>query len=135
MARYATPADLATVVPAGVLTMPADAQQKALDDASAEADTYIRNQYTLPLSQPYDPTLVRKVCQLAAWQLVGFKGRKVEAGKVDVYELMQADALVWLGKLATKRVSLGAQADASPGISRGAARVASRPPRGYPRRS
>lgn len=133
MASYATTADLAKVVPAGVLTMSSTLQEEALETASAEADTYIRNQYTLPLGTPYDPVLVRKVCQLAAWQLLNWKGRKVEAGKLDIFEQMQANAMAWLVRLSAGKVSLASSADASPGVRRGAPRVHSKAPRGYER--
>lgn len=128
---YATLVDLAGVMPPKLQAVPQPQQLQALEDASEEADGYIRCQYTLPLAQPYDRTLVRKVCQLACWFLVNGKGRNVEAGSNDTFEKMRDDAISWLNKLATKRVSLASGSDASPGISLGGPRITSQPPRGW----
>ena len=134
MASYPTLAELAARAPAGVLQgLSNDVQQTALDGATAEANTYIRAQYTLPLAAPYDPVLIGKVCQLALWQLMNFKGRKVEAGKLDIFEQMHSDALAWLKLLSEGKVNLASNADATPGVRIGAPRVRSQPRRRYDR--
>jgi len=76
MAGYATLADLASCgLPAAALaTLSSGDKQAALDDNSALADTYIGDKYQLPLVAPYDRALVRMVCYLAAWDLLGLRG-------------------------------------------------------------
>lgn len=134
MASYPTLAELAARAPAGVLQgLSDDVKTTALEEASSEANTYIRAQYTLPLAAPYDPVLIGKVCQLALWKLMNGKGRKVEAGKNDIFEQMRTDALDWLQLLSEGKVNLAQSADSSPGVRVGAPRVRSQPRRRYNR--
>lgn len=73
---YATVADLAACgLPAAALASISDPTKlQALDDNSAVADTYMGDKYQLPLSPPYDRSVVRMVCYLAAWDLLGLRG-------------------------------------------------------------
>lgn len=73
---YATLTDLTNCgLPAAALaSLSNDVKTAALEDFSAEADTYIGDKYQLPLGTPYDRTLVRAVCHLAAWDLLTIRG-------------------------------------------------------------
>lgn len=73
---YATLTDLSNCgLPAAALaSLSNTVKQAALDDYSAEADTYLGDKYQLPLGTPYDRTLVRAVCHLAAWDLLTIRG-------------------------------------------------------------
>lgn len=131
MATYATLAQLAKHAPPGsIQDLADDVLQEALDAASAEADTYFRDQYTLPLNAPYDLTLVRHVCALAVWQLMSFKGFNPELASNIVFEKNLDNALKWMTKAARGEVSLASTADASP-ERRGGARLVSDTDRGW----
>lgn len=131
MAAYATLADLLWHAPPGTIQDIDDRlQQQALDDFSAEVDTYLRDQYTLPLGQPYDPALVRHVCAGAIWQLLCFKGFNPEIGSNAVFEKNYDRAISWLKSLARGEASLSISADAS-SARLGGARVTSSPRRGW----
>jgi phage gp36-like protein len=73
---------------------------KALDDATAEIDTYIASRYILPLAST--PTVVNRYClDIARYMLDRIRSRE------DV-RLRYEDALKWLGMLASGKVSIGA---------------------------
>jgi phage gp36-like protein len=132
MAGYATTTDLVQYVPEAALTgISSGDRQVALDDASAEADTYLRAQYTLPLGAPYDRTLVRHVCALAAWALLCRRGFNPEQGSNKTFETNYDKAIAWLKALARREVSLAESADASPTIAKGGPRVSSKPRQGW----
>lgn len=131
LATYATLADLLRYAPPGSIQDIDDRlQQQALDAFSAEVDTYLRDQYTLPLSEPYDPALVRHVCAGAIWQLMCFKGFNPEIGSNSVFEKNFERAVSWLKSLSRGEASLSISADSSSGRL-GGARVASNPSRGW----
>lgn len=73
---YASLTDLASAgLPAAALASISNGdKQAALDDMSAYADSYMGDKYQLPLSAPYDRSLVRVVCWLAAWDLLTLRG-------------------------------------------------------------
>jgi phage gp36-like protein len=72
---YCTPANLAQYLPSAALSLATNAQQlQACDDASQEADSYMRGRYTLPLlAWGQDVTRYTSwiACYLLA-QLIGF---------------------------------------------------------------
>jgi phage gp36-like protein len=73
---------------------------KALDDATAEIDTYIGSRYITPL--PSTPSVVNRYClDIARYMLDRVRSRE------DV-RLRYEDALKWLGMLASGKVSIGA---------------------------
>lgn len=73
---------------------------KALDDATAEIDTYIGSRYVLPLAST--PSVVNRYClDIARYMLDRIRSRE------DV-RLRYEDALKWLGMLASGKVSIGA---------------------------
>jgi phage gp36-like protein len=73
---------------------------KALDDATAEIDTYIGSRYILPLNST--PSVVNRYClDIARYMLDRIRSRE------DV-RLRYEDALKWLGMLASGKVSIGA---------------------------
>ena len=73
---YATLTDLASAgLPAAALaSISSGDKQAALDDMSAWCDSYLGDKYQLPLLAPYDRSLVRAVCWLAAWDLLTLRG-------------------------------------------------------------
>jgi phage gp36-like protein len=132
MAGYATPTDLLQYVPEAVLTgISPDDRQAALDDASAEADTYLRAQYTLPLSEPYDRALVRHVCAIAVWALLCRRGFNPEQGSNKTFETNYDKAIGWLKSISRREVSIDEGSDASPGVAKGGPRVHSSTARGW----
>jgi phage gp36-like protein len=73
---------------------------KALDDATAEINTYVASRYIVPLAST--PTVVNRYClDIARYMLDRIRSRE------DV-RLRYEDALKWLGMLASGKVSIGA---------------------------
>jgi phage gp36-like protein len=131
VATYATLAQLAKNAPPGsIQDLDDPTKQEALDAFSAEVDTYLRGQYTLPLTEPYDPALVRHTCAGAVWQLMGFKGFNPEIASNEIFEKNHKRAIEWLTKLARGDASLAIEADAST-TRLGGARVSTSPRRGW----
>lgn len=130
MASYATTADLETAgVPPGVLSsVDTTIQELALERASRLADTYLRDRYKLPLAEPWDPSLVDAVVQIAVWRLMMRRGFSPQQGTDTAFRIGYEDAMEFL-----KRVANGiAQLDvvqASPGYEEPI--VLTSPPRGY----
>lgn len=81
---YATIDDLrsAGLPQAALAGVALEDKQAALVRASREADTYLRDRYTLPLCAPFDPALVDWVCQVAAYRLMQLRGFN-PAGNID----------------------------------------------------
>jgi hypothetical protein len=85
---YATLTDLYNTIPASQLgALTTTQQQAALDARSAYADAKMRARYALPLGQPYDPALVRAVCDLAAWDLIQLRGYNPRSGSDVNYQI------------------------------------------------
>lgn len=126
---YAVISDLeACGLPAGALTgVTFDDQQRALDDASALADNFLGDTVTLPLGKPYDRTLVRMVCVLAAWDLICLRGFNPSNVGDDVIKYRYEAAMDWLKRVANKQIRIVAnqsvpesiQPDVSTNDSRG----------------
>jgi len=72
---YCTPTDLAQYLPAAVLNLTTNGQQlQACDDASTEADSYLRGRYELPLSE-WGSDVTKYTAWIACYllaQLIGF---------------------------------------------------------------
>jgi phage gp36-like protein len=99
---------------------------KALDDATAEIDTYIGSRYILPLAST--PTVVNRYClDIARYMLDRIRSRE------DV-RLRYEDALKWLGMLASGKVSIGADllgssiSQTAPSLGASGARTSVAPP-------
>lgn len=105
---YATLADLASCgLPASALASISDSdKQVALDDHSAEADTYIGDKYQLPLIAPYDRTLVRMVCFRAAWDLLCLRGFNPSDPTDSVVGQRADHALKWLERVSNGQARL-----------------------------
>jgi phage gp36-like protein len=79
-----------------------DVETKALDDATAEIDSYIAARFSLPLASPVPEILTRICGDIAIYRGSG------EAGTVtDEKRLRYEDAVKWLDKLAAGTVGLG----------------------------
>jgi phage gp36-like protein len=99
---------------------------KALDDATAEIDTYIGSRYILPLNST--PSVVNRYClDIARYMLDRIRSRE------DV-RLRYEDALKWLGMLASGKVSIGADllgssiSQTAPSLDASGARTSVAPP-------
>jgi phage gp36-like protein len=127
---YATTADLETFgVPPGVLSSVDPAtQEAALAQASAFADKYLRDQYTLPLSAPYDPALVDIVVRVACWRLMSRRGFSPQSGTDTAFRINYEDAVTELTAIANGRQRL-AVVQAAPEYEE--PMVLTSPPRGY----
>ena len=103
MARASTPENtpVTTVIPEPIET--------ALEDASAQIDSFLRKRYAVPL-QAVPPEINRACCMLARADL-GMGGER------NISEQAQAarqEAIKWLGLIATGAVVLGME-EVSPG--------------------
>lgn len=98
MASYATTADLETAgLPPGVLSSVDTAvQELALEKSSRFADKYLRTQYRLPISAPYDPALVDIVVRLAVWRLMVRRGFSPQQGSDTAFRIGYEDAVAEL---------------------------------------
>lgn len=72
---------------------------RALDDASAEIDTYLCGRYDLPLTAPYPAILERVCCDIARYRLYD------DLPIVEVRKRYE-DALSWLRDIAAGRAVL-----------------------------
>lgn len=102
--------------------------QKALLAASALADFYLRDKYTLPLAPPFDPLLVDAVCAIAAWRVLARRGFNPEAGEDKVVRQLYMDALDFLKQLSNGKGALDVR-QATPAAMEPL--VSSNPTRGY----
>lgn len=107
---YAAPADLRDRYPEVRLAEVSDEAgqaaddpklQVALDDASAEMDTWIGQRYQLPLAAP-PPVLKRLACDIGMYRLMALLPKESVADARRRYE----DALAWLEDLAKGTVDL-----------------------------
>lgn len=80
---------------------------EALLWASSEADSYMRNRYTLPLVAPYDESLKAKVADVAAWRLSKRLGFRPGSGNNENIELSYEKAIDWFTLLSKGLVRLG----------------------------
>jgi phage gp36-like protein len=127
---YATIADLQEVgLPPGALSgVDAPARTAALEKASAYADTFLRDKYRLPLAEPYDPSLVDAVVQIACYRLMTRRGFNPEDPGDQAVRLGRDDAVVFLTRIANGQAQLSVT-QASPAIEE--PRIITDPQRGY----
>ena len=99
---YATIADFQRIgLPGGALeSISFESIQGELDAASDEAGTYVGCKYTMPISAPYDRTLVRAVCCIAGWNLMAFRGFNPENAGDQVVRQRWTDSIKWLERVA-----------------------------------
>lgn len=82
---------------------------QALITASAYADSFLGDKYTLPLGRPYPPSLVDAVCQVASWYLMRRRGYNpaVAGGSSDaIIRQGYLDATAWLVRVANGQAAL-----------------------------
>lgn len=107
--------------------------------ASAIADSYLADQYVLPLARDitggYPQDLVRAVCLIAAYDLITARGHMPEQGVYLALKARKADALAWLAKVKTGEIVPSWIRDQSTaGDARlGGIRIGSKAPRGVRR--
>lgn len=127
---YATTADLETAgLPPGVLSsVDTVTQELALERASRQADTFLRDRYTLPLAEPYDPALVDAVVQIAVWRLMVRRGFSPQSGTDTAFRVGYEDAMDLLKRVANGQAQLSVT-QASPAIEE--PRIITSEQRGY----
>ncbi len=115
---YATRDDLDTCgLPAGALaSVDDDVKDQALEDRSAYADSYLGDKVTLPLTAPYDRTLVRYVCYMAAWDLICFRGFNPDNPADTVMRQRYEDADKWLVRVANGQARINVIQAAPPSL-------------------
>lgn len=99
-----------------------EAVERALEDASATIDGYLRTRYALPMPLPAPAEIARAARVLARYDLA-------RGGQKSPSESMAADrkeVMAWLGEIAAGRVKL-ALAEQATGAADGEARVSDRP--------
>lgn len=116
--QYATTADLANTVAAAALAHPStgtSAQNAQLLKASEDIDSYLRDQFELPLLE-WGADIVQRCCDIAAYRLVCLRGFNPEAdGHFQSNSKMAVD---WLRDVASGKV-VPDVVDSSPGASPG----------------
>ncbi len=108
---YATVEDFLNLgLPSGALdSTDKSTWQQAIITASAYADSFLGDKYTLPLGRPYPPALVDAVCQIASWYLMRRRGYNpaVAGGSADaIIRQGYVDATAWLVRVANGQAAL-----------------------------
>ena len=126
--QYAQPADLANSGLLGTFTQGNTAQQitAALQSASAICDSYLRQQYKLPLSQ-WGPDLQQYTLWIAAYTLVQQRGYNPANPAEDTFATRYNQALAWLKDVAKGLATPAAIIDSSPDAADGSPTPAARP--------
>jgi phage gp36-like protein len=108
VSQYATLADLqiAGIPPAAFATLKEIQINGALINASAVADTYLRDRYNLPLAEPYDGALRMYVCHLATFELMALRGYDPETPGDAVIKTRYDNATNWLTRVAKGQATL-----------------------------
>lgn len=120
--QYATTTDLNQIgiLAQALVNVPAPALTESLQAASAVCDSYLQDQYILPLtSWGYD--LVRATCIIAAWDCLTVRGYSPQSnGDQNIYKRYQ-DAIAWLEDVAkgTKKPSQIVDSSVVPGPGNG----------------
>jgi phage gp36-like protein len=97
MSQYATTTDLVTyAIKAEALTgISTTMQNLALVAASAEADSYLKGRYALPLLA-WDAALSNAVARIAAYMLIKTRGFNPQSAADINFRLGYEDAIRWL---------------------------------------
>lgn len=134
---YAAISDVNAAINAAALTGIDDPRKTAaIAGASAEADDYLRDQYTLPLQTNGSASLTIHVANIAVYRLMVGRGYNPEAGGDPGIRDRYKDAIDWLKLVAagkvTPNVTDSAPETTGPGSSGGAVpQVITSPQRGY----
>lgn len=135
MSRYASTSDLTRLgVPATALTGVTTAtQEAALDAASALADGYLQERFTLPLAAWVDD-LRRAVCCVAAYDILSARGFDPRGGGTDEnVRLRYEDALRWLRDVGAGHATPTGVIDATPTVTEGGTYAVTNPSRRWRR--
>lgn len=108
---YASTTDLQTLgLPAaffaGALAPDITTQQAALDYATAFANSFVAVKVELPLTSPYDPTLVQATVAIASYTLMIRRGFNPENAADLALRQRYEDAVKWLERVAAGRAQL-----------------------------
>lgn len=108
MTAYADRTDLARlgVAAAALDGIEVEAQEAALDAASAVADSYLRQRFTLPLTA-WGDDLTDAVCAIAAFRAASNVGFNPAAGGNEALKNRHDQAIAWLRDIATGKASPG----------------------------
>lgn len=98
---YCTPTNLAQYLPAAVLSLTTNAQQlQACDDASEEADSYLRGRYALPLLA-WGSDVTRYTSWIACYLLAQLIGFAPQAGSDKLIVERYYQAVGWPDRAGT----------------------------------
>ena len=98
---YCTPTNLAQYLPAAVLSLSsAGQQQQACDDASQEADSYLRGRYQLPLAA-WGNDITRYTSWIACYLLAQLVGFAPQAGSDKLIVERYYQAVGWPDRAGT----------------------------------
>jgi phage gp36-like protein len=120
MSAYATTTQLSSLslTPDLVTSSTPEEMSVAIQAASDEADGYLNQRYTLPLSG-FGLDLTRNVCHIAAWELAVTKNLAPEGGETSNLYLRCKNARAWLKMVAKGEVSPVGITDSGSGSSGG----------------
>jgi phage gp36-like protein len=92
----------------GDLSPTDDACAQALNDAKGMIDSKIAvsSAITLPLSEPYDPNLVKANAVLAIWDLMSVRGFNPDSSTDKAVRMRYDDAMKWLTAISENRAKL-----------------------------
>ena len=98
---YCTPSDLAQYLPSAVLDLTTNAQQtQACDDASTEADSYLRGRYQLPLLD-WGSDVTRYTAWIACYLLAQLIGFAPQSGSDQLIRERYYQAVGWPDRAGT----------------------------------
>jgi phage gp36-like protein len=103
---YATVADLSlyAINEAALADIDPGKIDAALEAASREVDSYIKSQYTLPLTA-IGADLIAKTADIAAYRLMKATGYNPESPRDDLFKVAYDQAIAWLEKVGRGSVS------------------------------
>ncbi len=123
MASYATHIQFQNAafgLPAKALAAVSPTEQlAALEAASRDADSYLANRYTLPITQ-WGTDLTNAVCNIAAYNLLAGRGFAPNSGSSDEHvRLRYEDAIRWLRDCSSGKATPTNITDSTPAIDQG----------------
>jgi phage gp36-like protein len=94
--------------------------------ASGVADSFLRGRYALPIGGTAPVELTAAVCQIAAYDVLVFRGFDPSSGNDTNVRNRRDDAMAWLKGISDGKLNLDLGVDDTPGAHDGGPRVRSR---------
>lgn len=101
-----------------------------LTKASGKIDSFLRGQYSLPLTSPYPDEIVMTAICLARYMFMVWRGYRPDEFDDEIRKSYE-DCLAWLKMIQDGTVSLDGAADNTPSVYEGAPRVNTKANRGW----